>query len=232
MRTFVGAILLAAVLPSLAAGAPPAEISAQYDVMALGMKVGRVTESFARKGDRYTIESVTRSEGALKLMFDDQVRMESRGRVVADGLKPEQFAQQRAKDARRDIDATFDWTRGVLVSKVGNETHEVPLPARTQDRLSLMYQFMHLTPEQGNLAVTMSNGRKVETYAYRFVERVRLATPAGEFDTLHYARVTQGNESRADVWLAPERFNFPVKVVFDNTRGLRLEQTLVSLQAR
>lgn len=231
MTRWLAALLLAAALPSRAA-ALPVEIAAQYDVTALGMKVGRVTESFSRKGDRYAIESVTRSEGALKLMFDDQVRMESRGRVLAEGLRPEQFAQQRARDSRRDIDATFDWVRGVLVSKVGGETHEVPLPARTQDRLSLMYQFMHLAPEQGNLAVTMSNGRKVETYAYRFVERVRIATPAGEFDTLHYARVASGNESRADVWLAPERFNFPVKIVFDNAKGLRLEQTLLSLQAR
>ena len=231
MRTVVAALLLAAALP-LRAATLPSEISAQYDVMALGMKVGRVTETFARKDGRYTIESVTRSEGALKLMFDDQVRMESRGRVVAAGLRPDQFEQHRAKDGRRDIEATFDWTRGVLVSKVGGETHEVALPAQTQDRLSLMYQFMHLTPEQGSLAVTMSNGRKVETYAYRFVERVRIATPAGDFDTLHYARVTTGNESRADVWLAPDRFNFPVRIVFDNAKGLRLEQTLVSLQSR
>ena len=225
----LAALLLVVALP---AAALPTDIAAEYEITSLGgVKIGRVSESFTRKGDRYAIESTTRSEGALKVFLDDQVRLESSGSVGATGLKPEHFAQKRAKDNRRDIDATFDWARGVLVSHVGEETKEVPLAEDTQDRLSLMYQFMHTTPAEARMALSMSNGRKVEKYTYRFVERVKLATPAGEFDTLHYARVTEGKESHADVWLAPERFNLPVRLVFDDTRGLRLEQTLVSLQA-
>ena len=58
-------------------------------------------------------------------------------------------------------------------------------------------------------------------------------TPAGEFDTLQYERViSEPDENRASVWLAKDRFNFPVRVVFDDPKGLRLEQTLVDLQAK
>ena len=225
------ALVLAVALP--AAAALPTQIDAEYDITSLGgIKIGRVVESYARKGDRYSVESVTRSEGALKVFLDDQVRIESSGSVGRAGLKPERFTQKRAKDGKRDIDATFDWTRGLLVSKVGDETREVPLADDTQDRLSLMYQFMHLKASDAAMAVSMSNGRKVETYNYRFVERVKVATPAGEFDTLHYARITEGKESHADIWLAAERFNFPVRMVFDDQKGLRLEQTLVSLQSK
>lgn len=232
MRALLAALLTAVGLPVAASAATPTDISAQYDITAMGVKVGRVQETFSRKGDRYTIESVTRAEGPLKLIMDDQVTLESQGSVTASGLRPDRFSQHRAKNTSRDIDATFDWARGVMVSKVGEETHEAPLPPDTQDRLSLLYQFMHLSPGQASLSVTMSNGRKAETYAYRFVEKVRLATPAGSFDTLHYARVTEGKDSKADVWIAPDRFNFPVRVVFDNNKGLKLEQTLVSLQSR
>ena len=225
----VAAFLLAVALP---AAALPTHIAAEYEITSLGgLRIGRVSESFSRKGDRYAIESTTRSDGALKVFLDDQVRVESSGSVGAAGLKPERFVQKRAKDNHRDIEATFDWTRGVLVSHVGDETKEVPLAEDTQDRLSLMYQFMHLAPAEARISLSMSNGRKVEKYTYRFVERVTVATPAGEFETLHYARVTEGKESHADVWLAPGRFNLPVRMVFDDNKGLRLEQTLVSLQA-
>jgi hypothetical protein len=225
------ALFLAVALP--VAAALPTEITAEYDITSLGgFKIGRVVETYARKGDRYSAESVTRSEGALKVFLDDQVRIESSGSVNAAGLKPERFTQKRARDGKRDIDATFDWTRGLLVSRVGDETKEIALAGDTQDRLSLMYQFMHLAPRDAGMAISMSNGRKVETYNYRFVERVKVVTPAGEFDTLHYARITEGKESHADIWLAAERFNFPVRLVFDDNRGLRLEQTLVSLQSK
>ena len=129
--------------------------------------------------------------------------------------------------------SSFDWTRNVLVSTFGGEVREVPLPADTQDRLSLMYQFMNLSPGAAPLTIAMSNGRKVEHYNYRFVEEARVTTPAGTFATLHYARVNENpKESRADVWLAKDRFNYPVRVVFDDPRGLRLEQSLVSLQVQ
>ena len=234
MTRLVAALLLAASLPAAAAlAATPHEVTAEYALLHTGLKIGHVVETFTRKGDTYTIESVTRSEGVLKVFMDDQVTLESSGTVGPDGLKPLHFGQRRAKDGRKDIDATFDWKRGVLVSRFGGETKEIPLPAETQDRISFMYQFMNLVPGPGPMVVAMSNGRKVEHYRYRFVEEIRITTPAGQFDTLHYARITENaKDSKADVWLAKDRYNLPVRIVFDDPRGLRLEQTLLALQTR
>ena len=227
------AALVLALVACLAARAAevPRRVSAEYQISTAGMRIGHVGETFERTGGTYAIESVTRAEGALKIFLDDQVTMRSTGTVGAAGLKPLHFDQRQAKDPKRDVDATFDWKRGTLVSIFGGKTREVELPDGTQDRISLMYQFMHLTPGAGPMSIAMSNGRKVEQYAYRFVEEARISTPAGEFETLHYARVNDDpKESRADVWLAKDRFNFPVRVVFDDPRGLRLEQSLLSLQ--
>ena len=211
----------------------PNDISAEYQVTHLGITIGRVAETFVRKGDDYNIQSVTRSEGPLKLFLDDQVTLESSGKVVATGLRPLHFGQRRARDSRRDVEASFDWERGIMRSTSRGEVSEVPLPKETQDRISLMYQFMQATRGDGPMRIPMSNGRKVEFYTYRFVNEMRLATPAGEFDTLHFERVNLNpKESKAEVWLAKDHHNFPVRIVFDDPRGLRLEQTLVSLQAR
>jgi hypothetical protein len=226
-------LVAALLLASSTAAAVPNEITAEYQVTSSGVKIGRVNETFVRKGDDYSIQSVTRSEGPLKLIFDDQVTLESSGKVVAAGLKPMRFEQRRAKDSRRDVEASFDWERGVMRSTYHGESSEVSLPAETQDRISLMYQLMRARPVDGTMKVPMSNGRKVEMYTYRLVREERLATPAGEFDTLHFERVTtKPTESRADVWLAKDRFNFPVRVVFDDPKGFKLDQTLVTLQTR
>ena len=89
-----------------------------------------------------------------------------------------------AKKPKRDVDATFDWEQGVIHSTFEGERSRIPLPRDTQDRLSLMYQFMKVTGRQGTVRVPMSNGRKVDIYTYRLVNEERLVTPAGEFDTL------------------------------------------------
>lgn len=211
----------------------PTEINAEYRLTNNGLTIGRVNETFVRTGDSYTIQSVTRSDGVLKMIYDDQITLQSSGRIVATGLQPLEFGQRRARDSTKDIRALFDWDKGVMRSIADGKTSDVPLPKETQDRISVMYQFMNLTRRGDTVVMPMSNGRRVEYYTYRFVSEQKLQTPAGEFTTLLYERVvSEPDENRASVWLAKDRFNFPVRVVFDDPKGLRLEQTLVDLQAK
>jgi hypothetical protein len=227
--------ILAALLllvPSLAL-AIPAQIAAEYQVTHKGMVIGRVHETFHREAGAYSIRSVTRSEGLLKIFYDEQITLESRGAVDGAGLRPERFREERVRDPKRNVEATFDWKRGVLRSRFRGEEKEIALPARTQDRLSMMYQFVYGAGDGRERVLSMSNGRKVEQYRYRLVDQPRIATPAGEFDTLHFERVRQKEgDSRVEVWLAPERDHFPVRVVYDDPDGLRVEQSLVALRAR
>jgi len=229
---FLLALLLCAATGALAA--VPTEITAEYELMhrTLGT-IGHVSESYVRTGDTYAIRSVSRSEGALKIFIDDSIILESSGKVARSGLVPLAFGQRRANTAKGEVKATFDWDKGIMLSVQGDSVTSVPLPRDTQDRISVLYQFMNIAPGHDEVAMHMSNGRKIELYTYRLVDEARLATPAGEFDTLHYTRVTESpKESRLEVWIAKDRFNFPVRIVFDDPRGVRLEQTLVSLQSR
>ena len=229
MKTMLAALLMSAA-PALAM---PSEISAEYQLTNNGITIGRVQESFVRTADTYTISSVSRAEGILKVLYDEQITLSSAGRVVNGNLQPLKFAERRVRDPQRSVNAVFDWEQGVLQSQFKGETSQVPLPRDTQDRISMMYQFMNLPTRQGNFVILMSNGRKVEHYTYRLVDEVRIKTPAGEFNTFHFERVTYGpKESRAEVWLAKERENFPVRVVFDDPKGLRLQQDLVAIQTR
>ena len=233
MRRLLLACAASALSICASAAAAPTEITARYDLShpLLGT-IGKVEESFQRHGDEYSIRSVTTSQGALKVVFDEQLVLESSGRVNGQGLQPLKFSQRRAKAQKQDVSATFDWEHGVMRSARNGEVKEVALPPQTQDRISLMYQFMNMPAGSDRVTMNMSNGRKVDSYTYRLVNEEKLQTPAGAFDTLHYQRVTTDpKESHADVWLAKDRFNFPVRVVFDDPKGLKLEQTLVALES-
>jgi len=159
-RALAFVFLLAA---ATASQALPVEIAVEYRISSLGATIGRVKEQFLRSGETYSINSVTRSEGVLKLVIDDSITLKSHGRIGAGGLQPLEFEQKRAGSPAKDIHATFDWERGVLVSRFAGETREVALPKATQDRISVMYQFMTLT-KSDLVEMNMSNGRKVERY--------------------------------------------------------------------
>lgn len=215
-----------------AASAAPSRISADYELTNRGLTIGRVSESYVRTGDAYEIESVSRSAGVLKAFFDETITLRSAGRVDAQGLKPLEFSERRTREPKRNVSATFDWQRGVMQSRFRGEVSQHALLPATQDRISMMYQFLHVEPRAGELTLAMTNGRKIERYTYRLVDEVRIGTPAGEFDTLHYERVrTEPNDRQVEVWLAKAHHNFPVRVVFDDPRGVRVEQVLVALRA-
>lgn len=233
MSRLAASLALALALAAFPVWALPAQVSAEYQLTSGGLPIGRVNESFVRSGDTYTIHSVSRSEGLLKAFYDEEITLRSNGRVGTEGLQPWGFEEKRARDPKRNVSATFDWDRGVMHSRFRGETSDHALPAGTQDRISMMYQFMYSAPRAGQLVLAMSNGRKVEHYIYRLVDEPRIATPLGELDTLHFERVTaSAKESRAEVWLAKQHHNLPVRIVFDDPRGLRVEQNVVALQAQ
>ena len=228
--------IIAAVFACVAASAAsqPTQIEAQYVVTTNGgITIGRASEVFSRKGDSYSIRSETRSDGALKAFLDDQITVESSGRVDKEGLKPLEYSERRAKDNKRDLKSTFDWKINVMHTELRNDPSDYWFPPGTQDRISVMYQFMHMKELGETLTIPMAERRKINTYTYKLIGQERTATPAGEFDTRHYRRVTTDpKETKVDLWLAKDRHNFPVRVIFDDPKGYKLEQQLVALETR
>jgi hypothetical protein len=225
---------LIALFSSLAAASQPTQIEAQYVVTAAGgITIGRAMETFSRTGDTYTIKSETRSDGALKAFVDDQYTVESTGRIGANGLIPLEYTERRAKDDKRDLKSTFDWKMSVMHTVLRGEPSDYWFPPGTQDRISIMYQFTHMKEFGPTFEIPMADRRKVHVYTYKLVEEGKIATPAGEFDTRHYRRVVADeDDTRVEVWLAKDKYNFPVRVVFDDPKRFRIEQSLAALNAR
>jgi hypothetical protein len=228
--------LVAPVLAALAiAGhaAQPESVKAAYDVYRDGLHVATVQEAYAKNGVRYHIVSESNPAGLLALFVRTKVKVQSSGAVTPAGLRPEQFEYGRLDDASKNVSAEFDWNAALLRTTFDGRNDTLPLAAGTQDRLSIMYQFMFLPAESSReLVFQMTNGKKIEPYRYQLAGSEQLVTPLGKFATLHFVKQREPGENGTEVWLAPEHNRFPVKLLILENDGSKFEQVITELEFR
>ena len=217
----------------------PTLMRVSYKVQRGGILVGTIEEKFERfvdpdqTGERYKITSTTRADGAIALFYRDQIQYTSEGRISASGFTPLVFASSRKNDISRNFTTRFYWAKNEMVrehptdGRMEQETFD--LPPGTQDRLSAMYQFMVTSPGIQSVSTNMTQGKNAEKYIYLKQGEPKLTTPAGEFETIHYAREVKLGEAKAQMWLAKTKNFVPVRIIFEDNKGTVLEQTLIDL---
>ena len=225
---------LALAASSALANAAPSQIETVYDLYRNGLKLGQVIDRMTVDKQRYTLTSESRVSGALRILWSGTVRLESTGDISPAGLRPIRFTSRRSDKPRNDALATFDWnSRSVSFSYRGETRSETGLTAGAQDQLSQVYQFAYMKSLPDKLAFQLVNGR--ETLDYRYLARPgeSFDTPLGKLATRHYERVGQrANEKRVDVWIAPAKYNLPVRVIVVDDEGVTMEQQLVSARVK
>jgi hypothetical protein len=229
-------LLAAVALAALAAGAgpsaaAPASVTASYNLFRDGLHIATVDESFERSGDKYQIVSASNPAGALKRLFRTQIRIQSNGAVTPSGLRPHSFDYGRLDDASKNVNAEFDWGAEQLRMSYEGRKETAQLLPGTQDRLSLMYQFMFM-PLAKLKVVTfpMTNGRKIDSYRYEVAGAAPIDTPLGKMNTLHLVRQREAGDNTVEVWLAAERNFIPVKVLIVESDGAKFEQVITRLE--
>jgi Protein of unknown function (DUF3108) len=209
-------------------------VKASYKLSRNGLVIAEVQETFARlANNRYLITSETRPEGAAALLTRDVLTMTSEGRITKSGLVPTTFTFKRRDNTKRNFVAHFDWSSGELTREAHSNgellRESFELATGTLDRLASMYQFMLNTPKEAAISTLMTQGKEAETYLYAKQGESTLNTAAGAFETLHYARQVKPGDSKADIWLAKSKHHVPVRIIFEDNRGVKLEQQLIAL---
>jgi hypothetical protein len=216
-----------------APAAAPRQISASYNVSLNGLPVAVINERFETEGNTYRIISESNTVGVAALFRRQSATLTSSGLVLRTGLRPQRFeGQNKGKDMRHAV-AVFDWTTQRLTLNYDDRTETAALAPGTQDRISLMYQFMFL--EFGKLKqieVPMTNGRKLDQYRYSVTPDAEIDTPLGRIRTLHLVKQREPDQDSTEIWLSPQHHYFPVKVLIVEADGARYEQVLTRLDLR
>ncbi len=224
-------LLLCGFAPALFAAPPAARIEASYDVTTKGIKIATVTEKFVRTDSHYRIESVTKPVGLLALFKPDTLYIVSEGEITPQGLRPESFVYKRSQETIKNTEANFDWTQSTLTLSDRYGQRVEPLPAGTQDRLSVQYQFRYipLLRDRKEVTVNITNGSKIDVRQYQVHPRLMVTVPLGNLETTYLNTPTQETAWKTEVWLSVENGNFPCKIVVTEDNGDQLSQVLTAL---
>lgn len=175
----------------------------------IGMATGQMSLLWVNEGEHYTITSILSPQGMASLFFSGQLVQMSRGRIVATGLQPEEFWDQR--DNKRS-QSRFNYATQTILTESSKGARTFPLPAGLQDVQSLLFQLALTAPPAMESDNAVFNGKKVRSYRYRLVGEENLDTALGALRTLHIVRVTETSAERFEIWLAVDRYYLPVKL--------------------
>ncbi len=217
-------------LPPASVWAAPQAVSANYRLTKMGQPFAVAHETFRREANQYQIESVTSAVGIFALFIKGKIRLLSNGEVTAAGLRPLHFEHHRGDDTAKRVVADFDWEKHSVTQQYDGKSESAELPPGTQDRISLLYQFMFKPPQGAGVELAMSNGRQLSRYFYKVVGEESIVTPAGRFETVHLSKRLGELRDGTEVWLAKGRHYFPVRISVDEKDGGTLEQELTSLE--
>lgn len=227
------ALLLAVALlhPAHAAVTPPQTVHAQYNLSLNGTVIAVMQETFGVRDGAYEAVSETRAIGLFALVQRRPGRVTSVGETDSSGLRPKTFDGTRGATDTRRVHADFDWAARTLTLLHDDRTDTVALPPGTQDRLSVMYQFLFLTPEKlRDLEFPITNGRRLDHYRYAIGPDTAIDTPLGRLAVVHLVKHHAAGGAANEIWLAREHRMMPVKMRIIEDDGARYEQIIAQLE--
>ena len=232
-RAFALAAFAALAAAPAASHAAPKSVRATYNAYMSGLPIGSISEHFHADGTAYRIVSDTKPMGLAALIQRQPLKFTSSGQIGREGLRPLSFQARRSAGDAPSVSADFDWPHRQLILRHNGKTESFALAAGTQDRLSVMYQFMFLTPERiRQLDFPMTNGRKLDRYRYRAIEDVEIDTGIGRVKTVHLVKQRDPGDTVTEVWVSPQHHNLPVKMMIVEKDGVRFEQVIQSVDVR
>jgi len=216
-------VLFSCLCLNAAAGELPQRVTIIFDVNRGNFGLGTGTDVLETDGKSYSIVSQTHPTGIAALIPKARIRRESHGMITSQGLRPQQFLDQRGKG--EPAVAKFDWETKLITFEREGKAQSEALPNIAYDRLCIAYNFVFHQPQGEDFQFSMTDGKRLSEYRYVLVGKEILKTPMGEVQTVHWTKQREKETDRgADLWLATDQYFLPVRIVFTDKDGSRYEQ--------
>ncbi|GAC1369782.1 MAG: hypothetical protein NVS3B3_03660 [Aquirhabdus sp.] len=204
---------------SSAEAAPPfpVEILARYRTSVMGFDFNMYRE-WHMEGRQYSIVDTTTLLGFKFSAISD-------GAINEQGLQPKSFQILVNNDINRF--ATFDRTSMTMSYGKPSKPKKMPFNSTVQDISSIGFQMALVYIDKAQ-DVQVTAGTGIYTIKMQLVAEEKIRLPVGIVRTLHIHGQTISGDAAADVWLAPDYRNMPVKVKV-SSEGRTLDQSLSSL---
>ena len=196
---------------SAASPAVPERVEIAYRVSVGSFSVGEGRDVLQHDGKSYDLVNESKTTGVAALLYRLSISRRSTGKVTANGLRPESFAELRNGKLKRS--ARFDWDKGTALLTDEQNQHTVALPQNTWDQASFAYNFAFAGLEKATFDVNLTDGRRIQHYEYSVVGKETLDTPLGRLETIHVKKVQPPGDKRGfDAWISLAHQNLPVRI--------------------
>ena len=210
---------------------PPPSAELKYDVQALrgGETVyGSGKIRWQTEGDRYTVI------GEASILFFTLLNFRSEGMLDDFGVAPVLYSEKRF---RRSATNTHFHRERNTISFSASEA-QYPRKGGEQDRASLIWQLVGIgrgdstrfAPD-AEIDLFVAGVRDAETWRLRIVGLEQIEINGETMPSWHIVRTPRPGsyEQRLDIWLAPERDWYPVKLRYTENNGDYLDLLLSKL---
>ncbi len=220
--------------PLFTRASPPPPVELSYTVIAIrnGSRTdGNGTMSWRHDGQRYqlTVE--------MGILFFTLLKYRSEGDLGKIGVIPELYAEKRV--GRSETNTHFHRQRQQI--SFSASTAVVPVRGGEQDRGSWIWQLASLgrgDPDkfEPGLAfeMTVAGTKAVDTWRIYVNGRENVALPGGSMPAWRLSVIpgAESYERQFDLWLAPERQWYPVRLRHEDKNGNSIEMQMTKIQAK
>lgn len=190
--------------------------TATYNLSRGNITVGESRYELSIDDGEILFRAHAETQGVVSLFRSDEIIEESRLRLCEQGqlvAVEYTYRHQRGDIIEEEKHIDFDWEEGVAISRVDDETYELPLETGTIDQMALQLKVMQ-DARAGKVDERMLyqaiDEDEVEEYEFTMEGHARIETGAGEFETL---RLQRDHGSRTTIfWVAPALGYLPVRV--------------------
>ncbi len=207
---------------------PPPSAQLDYtiraDVMGLVLE-GSSQINWNADANKYALQLETRTALTGVLLTD-----KSEGGFDRYGLAPDSYSMRRFR--KEPAVANFDRKAG-QINFAGNGA-PYKLQGGEQDRVSVLWELLSAARARPALIAGSSwtyyvaGHRGGEPWTFQLKDKQKVQTGVGELEAWHFAHVPADKKTttQVDIWLAPSKEWFPVKIRFSEPNGDYIEQSL------
>jgi len=220
--------LLYGLLTSAVSAAVPERVEITYRVSVASLKVGEGHDVLQHDGKTYSLVSESKTVGVAAVFYRLNLTRRSTGRITANGLRPESFAELRNGKPKRS--ARFYWDKRTAVLVDENNEQTVSLPEDTWDQASFAYNFAFADLQNATFQVNLTDGRRIQHYDYVVVGKENIETEMGRLETIHVKKVQPPGDKRGfDSWISLAHHNLPVRIRITEKDGTAFDSVVAKI---
>lgn len=217
--------------PLRAERSPLPQGTIRYDLFYGGNRflIGRSELKWTIAEGRYQLATSGKTIGLAALFYPFGVTSGSGGRVTENGFQPDFFFVDRtSRKGEKQLRVLFDWDAGLARFSGAEGERVAPLQPASIDLLSLICQLSVLRLEPGPLHLSLTNGRKLDTYEVEVGTQEVVETPMGDLRAVYVKQLRKPGDEGIEVWLGVDFGYLPVRMRFTDRKGSIAGEQLVT----